>query len=380
MKILLTSTQHPGNGGAATNLYKLNKYLLNKNVKTYCIFFLCNKEDINNIVIDPDDLKNTSCIRCFWKDGRLLDYNKETNQYLEYSDDYISNFKNKIINYLGGQPDLIYAKNYLAPITSKELFPKTKIYYLVSGIYYTSLLNTAYHEITSAQKILHNFDYYKKKINDCSKMQSFINIKQEMKTLSIVDGVIFNSKLTCDLMKLYYHNIIKNDKIINTSLLKPINNECCNFNKREYDVIYVCSNFKRKIKNPLFVKELFLDERLSHIKKIVIGDGDLFNNSHIKNLSILKQQSNSIVLDYMKNSKLLILPSLFDSSPNTVYEALEYGCNIIISKNVGNYEIFNEKCVCEDVIDKQEWITKILNSIQEKINNNIDFKDFYSDL
>lgn len=380
MKILLTSTQHPGNGGAATNLYKLNKYLLNKNVHVYCVFFLCNKEDLNNITIDPDDLKNVSFIRCFWKDGRLLDYDKQTNQYMEYTDDYISNFKNKIINYLGGEPDLIYAKNYLAPITCKELFPKSKIYYLVSGIFYTSMLNNAYDEITSAQKILHNFDYYKNKINDCSKILAFTNIEQEIKTLSIVDGVIFNSKLTCDLMKLYYQNKVKNDKIINTSLLRPINNECVNFNEREYDIIFVCSNFSRKIKNPLFVKELFLDQRLSDVKKLVIGNGDLFNNSDIKKLTILKQQSNSIVLEHMKNSKLLILPSLFDSSPNTVYEALECGCNVIISKNVGNYEIFNEECICEDTTDKEEWINKISNSIQEKIINNIDFNDFYEEL
>lgn len=30
MKILLTPTQSPGNGGAPTNLYKLNKYLFDK--------------------------------------------------------------------------------------------------------------------------------------------------------------------------------------------------------------------------------------------------------------------------------------------------------------------------------------------------------------
>ena len=78
--------------------------------------------------------------------------------------------------------------------------------------------------------------------------------------------------------------------------------------------------------------------------------------------------------------ELLILPSLFDSSPNTVYEALEYGCNIIISKNVGNYDIFNSDSVCEDIYDKDEWIYKILNSINKKIINNIEFSDFYLDL
>ena len=32
-RFLLTSTQYPGNGGAATNIYKINKYLLNNKIK-----------------------------------------------------------------------------------------------------------------------------------------------------------------------------------------------------------------------------------------------------------------------------------------------------------------------------------------------------------
>lgn len=380
VRILLTSTQSPGNGGAATNLYKLNKYLFDKGAKVYCVFFLCNKEDISKINIDPDKIGNVSFIRCFWKDGNLLDYKKETNQYIKYSDDHINQFKNNIINYLGGEPDVIYGKNYLAPITSKKLFPESKIFYLVSGVFYTSMLNNVYDEVTSAQKILNNFDYYKKKINDCKKLTTFTNIEQEIYTLSMVDGIVFNSELTNDLMNLYYKDHIKENKIINTSLLKPIDNNCENFLSREYDIIFVCSSFGRKIKNSILAKDLLSDERLLNLKKIVIGNGDLFNDSDIKNITILKQQPNSIVLDYMRNSKLLILTSLFDSSPNTVYEALDCGCNIIISKNVGNYQIFNTDSVCEDIYDKDEWINKILNSIDKKIINNIEFSDFYSDL
>ena len=162
MKILLTSTQYPGNGGAATNLYKLNKNFLEKNIKVYCLFFLSNKEDISTINIDPDSLGNVSYIRCFWQDGRLLDWNKQINKYIEYTDKYVCNFKQKIIDYLEGEPDVIYAKNYLAPITSKILFPDSKIYYLVSGVYFMSLLNNFSHENISAQMVLQNWDLYEK--------------------------------------------------------------------------------------------------------------------------------------------------------------------------------------------------------------------------
>jgi glycosyltransferase involved in cell wall biosynthesis len=378
MKILLTSTQHPGNGGAATNLYKLNKYLLNKKAQVYCLFFLCNKENTDLINIDPDNLNNVSYIRCFWKDGRLLNYDKNTNQYIEYSNDYISNFKNKIINYLGGEPDIIWAKNYMAPITSKILFPNSKIYYLVSGVYFMSLLNNFNDEDISAQKVLQNWDLYEEKINSYKNEVSYTNIEQELKTIKLVDRIIFNSTLTKQLMKLFYKDSIKNYEIKNTSLLKDLNNNDSNdFTQREYDIIFICSNFNRKIKNPNFVKELFLDKRLDNYNKIVMGNGDLFDGLPIKNLTVMKQQPNSVVLDYMKKSKLLLLPSLFDSSPNTLYEAIECGCNILTSKNIGNWELFNPESICDDVYNKNKWFAKIENNLIKQISNHLKREDIF---
>ena len=80
-------------------------------------------------------------------------------------------------------------------------------------------------------------------------------------------------------------------------------------------------------------------------------------------------------LEKMKESKLLLLPSLFDSSPNTLYEALDNGCNILTSKNTGNWELFNTKSVCNDIYNKDEWINKILINVEEKVINNIEFEN-----
>ena len=377
MKILLTSTQYPGNGGAATNTYKLNKYFLSQKIKTYCIFILCQREDISKINIDPDNLGNVSYIRCSVKNGEPLDYDHK--KYIKYTPNFINQFKNKIIKYLGGTPDIILSKNYLAPITSHFLFPESKIYYLVSGLFYMSILNNYRDEFISAQMVLNKPNYYVKLIDSFKKHPIFINILQEIQTLKMVDRVIYNSQLTCNLSKLYFGDLIKNETIINTSLLKHIDNTCDNFNTRPYDIIFVSSSFKRKIKNPPFVNKLFLDKRLSLYKKIVIGDNNIFD-PQIENITILNQQLNSKVLEYMKNSKLLILPSLFDSSPNTIYEALEAGCNIVTSKNIGNYQIFNRDSICEDVYDIEEWIQKIRNNLDKKIINNINVGNIIDEL
>ena len=379
MKILLTSTQYPGNGGAATNTYKLNKYFLQQKIKVYCIFILCQREDISKINIDPDNLGNVTYIRCSVKNGEPLDYNHTYKKYIKYTSDFINQFKNKIIKYLGGNPDIILSKNYLAPITSHFLFPEAKIYYLVSGLFYMSILNNYRDEFISAQMVLNNPTHYVKLIDSFKKHPIFINILQEIQTLKMVDRVIYNSPLTRDLSKLYFGDLIKNEMIINTSLLKPIDSTCDDFNSRFYDIIFVSSSFKRKIKNPPFVNKLFLDKRLTQYKKIVIGDNNIFDPL-IENITILNQQLNSKVLEYMRNSKVLILPSLFDSSPNTIYEALECRCNIVTSKNIGNYQIFNPDSICEDVFDIEEWIKKIERNLDQKIINNINVGKLINEL
>lgn len=359
MRLLLTSTQHPGNGGAATNLYKLNKYFLERNIQVYCLFLLCNKEDTEIIDVDPERVGNVSSIRCFWKDGRLLDYDKSTGNYLEYTAAHIDGLKHKIVDHLGGEPDTVWAKNYLAPITSKLLFPTAKIHYLVSGVYFMSLLNNFSDKPISAQKVLDSWDTYRDYIHSHRDKVDYTNITQELKTISSVDGVIFNSRLTERLMRSFYGDAITRSEMRNTSLLNNYMVTGSNISDRKYDVIFVCSQLWRKIKNASFVKKLFLDKRLDPYNKLVIGDGDIFDSLEIPNLTVIQQQPNSVVLDRMRESKLLVLPSLFDSSPNTLYEAVECGCNILTSKNIGNWHLLNPKSVCDDVYDKEEWLSKI---------------------
>jgi glycosyltransferase involved in cell wall biosynthesis len=368
-KILLTSTQSPGNGGGATNIYKLNRFLLKHNIPVYCIFFLCNREDPTKTIIDPDNLGNVNYIQIFWKDGKILE-----------TDEYINKIKKKVYNHLNGEPDIIISKNFLAPLTSNILYPKTKLIYLVSGVYILTILNNESENQKSAQYFLKNFDNLKDKIN---KIKENINIVVEHKTMKLSDIVLTNSYLTRTIMnKLYPQYSKKIIEPLNTSIaidFKRFNNKLINYNDRKYDIIYVCSNFERKIKNSFLINEIFLDKRLENYNKLVIGDNNIFSDK-IKNLTVLNQQKNDIVLNYMNNSKLLLMTSLFDSSPNTLFEAIQCGCNVIISKNIGPYKYFNNKCVCEDIYDKEEWIVKILENIKSIITNSIDNTEIINQL
>jgi len=374
MRILLTSTQFPGNGGAATNTYKLHKFFSKEtNHSVYCIFFLANKEDTAAIDFDPEKIGNVGFLYCSAVNGQLQNFDCTTKTFSEYDSTFLNQFRQKVTVALGGFPDVILAKNYRAPITSSFLFPTVQnIYYLVSGVYYLTLLNNNSKNDISAQNLLDNFENY-----NLEEYKQNTNIQQEFQSLELAKKVIFNSELTCSLFQTFYKEKVKHYSIINTSLFQniiPPSNE--NLSTRPYDLLFICSDFNRKIKNCKFVKKLFQQAKFTSLKKLVIGQGDLFDTG-VPNIEIYPPQPNHLISSFMKQCKVLVFPSLFDSSPNTVYEALESGCNVVISKNIGNWKQFHKDSVCNDVYDEKEWILKIQKNVKQKINHFIEFQPFH---
>lgn len=349
MKYLITSTQSPGNGGAATNAYKIIKHLRKQGHKAYGIFFLCNNEDPYSVDIDPDYIEHIDYLRCYWKTGDIQE-----------AEQYVLDVKNRIENYLDGEPDVIWAKNVLAPLSSSALYPKVKIVYLVSGVSVLTIINNMNqkdgHELISGQKFLNN-DYS----NEIELALKNNNSLVELKTMFLSSEVLVNSQLTKECMIKIFPQY--NEKIVepvNTSLYTTndiTDFETKKFEDREYDLIFVSSSFGRLIKNPQFCKQIFDHEKTKNLKKLVIGDGDLFDGC--PNTTHIPRTDHKEVLKHMNNSKLLLMTSYFDSSPNTLYEAVNCGCKVLISKNIGAYDKFPEENVCSDVYDVDEWLGKI---------------------
>ncbi len=115
--IIISSTQYPGYGGAATNAYALIKYLRNLGYKVIGIFFHVDCEKIN---VDPDNLGNIFIFNS-------IAYDKEITEVLDEN-------RKMINNVYGIQPSLMLCKNYKAPLFCSKLFPETPTIYLVSGI------------------------------------------------------------------------------------------------------------------------------------------------------------------------------------------------------------------------------------------------------
>ena len=101
-RILITSTQYPYYGGAATNAYALIKHFRKLGVKVCGIFF-----EEKSVNADPDSIG-----------GVFLVSKKD-----------IQSCKKKINQYLEGEPDVVLCKNYVAPVLSRKIYPNSKIFY-----------------------------------------------------------------------------------------------------------------------------------------------------------------------------------------------------------------------------------------------------------
>tara|TARA_Y100000389_G_scaffold204918_1_gene260787 strand:+ start:6147 stop:7256 length:1110 start_codon:yes stop_codon:yes gene_type:complete len=328
--IIVSSTQYPGYGGAATNAYAIIKYLRKVGYNVAGIFFH-NKLDVN---YDPDNIGGIY----------LYLYKCINNKYvLSKSNDSIMN---DAIKYLNEYPTLCLGKNYVAPLLCKNIF-KCFTIYLVSGVNHFG----NYFKTECAQDILENKFMIS---NECKKYY-----KEEIMCCKRSDLIVLNSKLCLDLFKKIYK--VFSQKIfqmpIDTTQLLNINLKKENNNIREYDILICCSNLKRNVKNNEILINVLNNSRFKNNKKIIIGE--CFENfKDIPNSQCLGLLQHSECIKYMKKCKILLFPSLFDANSNTVREAYYMGCLPIITNNIGFYELYPEFLVCKS-FNSNEWVSKI---------------------
>lgn len=334
MRVLISCTQYPYFGGAATNAYALIKYFRKLGYPTAGIFF----EAPGKFEVDPDRIGGV-----FLASTGLNPREQRRS-------------RDQIINFLGGVPELSLGKNYVAPVLAKRLFPKAQNVYLVSG---SPVLTQLSQKRISAVKFL----------QDSSKPPKF---PQEAKCIAASDFIIPNSTILREsLIQLYpsQKNItipIDTSSILN-GMEKGNRTVSIPFSKRKYDVAFICSKMSRTIKNPSLAQEIFASPQLSSLRKLVIGEGSgVFK--HIPNTHTLGLLNHKEILGNLSNTKVLICPSFFDASPNVVREAIEQGCNVLISKNCGWAEKYPEESVCEDVYQMDEWVAKLTKLTQSSIS------------
>jgi hypothetical protein len=330
---IISSTQYPGYGGAATNAYKLIKYIRNKGYKVGGLFFNNNI----NVNFDPDNIGG------IFIQNEIGPYNK-----------------NEILNYLRYEPTICLAKNYIAPTLCKKFFNCYTVY-LVSGI---NQFASVFQNKSALQILDKNF-----------KINSSYFIKEEEDCINISDIIVFNSNLLKQIFhKIYPQSINKSyDNIINTTINNKDDKK--NFNK-EYDIIICCSSLDRIDKNNKFLINILNNKKFCNYKKCIIG-----NNNHkfknIQNSIFFNLLEHDKCIEYISKSKILLMPSLFEANSNTIREALINNCFPLITKNIGSSENFPDYLICNN-FEITEWTDKLLYLLENYDNIKINIPNINS--
>jgi len=344
--VVVSSTQYPGYGGAATNAYNIIKFLRENGFKVCGVFF----HTTTNVNFDPDEI------------GGIFIYNETS--VIKKTDNVYNNIQSDVLKYTRSKIDICLAKNYLAPIYCKELFSCYTVY-LVSGINHQNAFFS-------------NMNYY-----EIMNLNSVPDITSEIICLNTIDKILFNSNLVKDFYNKFYtkykDKFIKN--IIDTTSLCNKYDIIKN-NVKIYDIVLCSSSLIRTDKNNLFLIKVLMDPIFNKFKKCIIGS-DSKQFECIPNSFFTQIIDNSKCISFFKESRILLYPSLCDANPNTIQEAYYSKCIPLISNCIGNYDIYPNEIVCK-TFDVLEWKQKLYNLLtltnldEITINYNKDMSNIYN--
>lgn len=327
-KIIVTSTQYPRYGGAATAAYEMHKYLIKRGIPSICIFF-DNSVYKRQSKLNPDQLQNVY--------GAIV-----TKDYMNIGNIYCD-IKTTVKKIYGDEPYIIYAFNYLAPILSKIIFPTSVVYYLITGCNYindNNLIDTT------------TF------LNAPFKLDSTDSI--EKYTMQISDHIVPNSELMKNLLEYIYK--INLDEPIDLHEIFKLNNGIGD--NSTYDIVFICSNFSRNVKNVNLVNRIFGSKKCREYNKICIGQNSLkYMDKDLPKTVYADLLDQNGIVSILNKSKLLIIPSYIESYSITAVEATQCGCTVLTTKNAGCAATINKFFVV-DSYELEEWENKIITILK----------------
>jgi len=340
-KLIFASGDYPFFGGAATNIYALVKYFKLNNYNV--IGLILNTSDLKKEIYDPENI------------GCMYHIKKFNNKY---------KIKEDIIKMLNGIPDNIYIKKTVIGLNLRKIFPESKIYYILSSVIDSNKLKNI-----------------KKKI-----IPDIITelIPDSIKKITLSEKIIVNSELSKKIL-LNYNNkanidiaytsfLINSNKNYKFLDLNSKNND--NWNNRVYDIGFIASCCNRKIKNIKLFKKIVNNPIFNSDVKLIIGKNSR-NHIDIKNSICFDLLKHDEILEKLKNTKLIIICSIYESLSNLMIESIMCGCNILINDTIGGREFINDDCVANNLNDfvnkanilKKNKINCIKNNFNYTIND-----------
>jgi glycosyltransferase involved in cell wall biosynthesis len=114
------------------------------------------------------------------------------------------------------------------------------------------------------------------------------------------------------------------------------------FAERDIDVIFVASNWRRPEKNYPLLRRIAAS--CGDLRVHVVGAMDP-DDMAVQRHGIVAQRAS--VYGLLGRAKVLVCPSSWDPAPGVLFEASLMGCNVVASRNCGNWELCNERLLAQ---------------------------------
>jgi glycosyltransferase involved in cell wall biosynthesis len=137
------------------------------------------------------------------------------------------------------------------------------------------------------------------------------------------------------------------------------------FAARDVDVLFIAGSWSRPEKNYALVRKL-----LSSLKSLnihVVGEVETRAAYATYHGLIVNRED---LFSLLGRTKALVCPSLFDAAPGILFEGSAMNCNLVASKNCGNWQICNERLLVDPFTTKQ-FLQKVVLSVSEKFDDNM---------
>lgn len=335
--ILFVSIDYPNIGGAATNTYRIFNEFSKINHFNSIALFLHEQENDNkiNIMKEVREDKNLYCIP--WNDK---------------SGYYVKRLRNTIYKKYGNV-DLIFCKNYKVVNLMQQIFTNSKIIFSPSGI-------------SSIQPLIKENYILDAKLDNLK----WDNI-EEKRCFEISTNILCNSKITNNILKRLVGDHLTNKFLspINLSNIVYKKQESNTYSKRTYDILFCSYNWKRHCKNKVLTRSI-LELIHNDYNCILIGkefEKNEWFEKH-KNITYFEYVNTFEMANILNNTKIVIIPSFYDSSPNLLVECLMWGCQIITSANVGNFNNLPKDNIVEKYESMDDWL-KTIRKIIYRVNH-----------
>jgi glycosyltransferase involved in cell wall biosynthesis len=222
----------------------------------------------------------------------------------------------------------------------------------------------------------HSTDFLDGKYNKKYKEKSWVYNKIKKALVNAKKIIAVSSSLKRSILK--HYNLPKK-KLTIISNLSLVLKKRKNY-KKEIDIIFVGSFDQRK--NPFLLLNAFMRINDNKLNLALVGDGPLKKNIEkfikekklnklVKIYSGLKRKS---VLELIDKSKILVLPSFYETFGVVVIEAYSAGVPVIMTDSLGVRDLYNKNC---SILLRKPNLGSLVFAIKYMIKNYKMYKSKY---